>query len=109
MNGVFEVYKDQKGEYRFRLKAPNGEIILRSEGYTAKTGCMNGVESVKENAPQMERYISSADKAGKYRFKLIAANQQTIGTSEGYQTEVNMKGGIESVGRWAPDALLKEV
>ena len=57
----------------------------------------------------MERYISSGDKACKYRFKLIAANQQTIDTSEGYQTEVNMKGGIESVGRWAPDALLKEV
>jgi uncharacterized protein YegP (UPF0339 family) len=44
LNGVFEVYKDQKGEYRFRLTAPNGEIILQSEGYTAKTGCMNGVE-----------------------------------------------------------------
>jgi uncharacterized protein YegP (UPF0339 family) len=64
---------------------------------------------VKENAPQMERYISSVDKACKYRFKMIAANKQTIDTSEGYQTEVNMKGGIESVGRWAPDALLKEV
>lgn len=57
----------------------------------------------------MERYISSVDKACKYRFKMIAANKQTIDTSEGYQTEVNMKGGIESVGRWAPDALLKEV
>ena len=48
----FEIYKDAKGEYRFRLIAPNGEIIAHSEGYTSKAGCMNGIESVKENAPK---------------------------------------------------------
>lgn len=48
----FEVYKDEKGEYRFRLIAPNGEIIAVGEGYVAKAGCMNGIESVKENAPK---------------------------------------------------------
>lgn len=47
----FEVYKDSKGEYRFRLKAPNGEVIAVSEGYTTKANCMNGIESVRENAP----------------------------------------------------------
>ncbi|MBO4411363.1 MAG: YegP family protein [Lachnospiraceae bacterium] len=47
----FEVYTDKAGEFRFRLKARNGEIILVSEGYKAKAGCMNGVESVKKNAP----------------------------------------------------------
>ncbi|MBA7598259.1 hypothetical protein ES703_05271 [subsurface metagenome] len=50
----FEVYKDAKGEYRFRLKAPNGETIATGEGYVAKAGCMNGIESVKENAPKAE-------------------------------------------------------
>jgi len=50
----FEVYKDAKGEYRFRLIAPNGETIAVSEGYTSKAGCMNGIESVKENAPKAE-------------------------------------------------------
>lgn len=48
----FEVYKDEKGEYRFRLRAPNGEVIAVGEGYVAKAGCMNGIESVKENAPK---------------------------------------------------------
>jgi len=45
----FEVYKDKAGEYRFRLKAPNGEIIAVSEGYHSKKSCMNGIQSVKKN------------------------------------------------------------
>jgi hypothetical protein len=47
--GKFEVYKDKVGEYRFRLKAPNGEIIAVSEGYHTKESCMNGIQSVKRN------------------------------------------------------------
>lgn len=50
----FEVYLDKAGEYRFRLKARNGEIIAVSEGYKAKAGCLNGIESVKKNAPDAE-------------------------------------------------------
>ena len=46
----FEVYTDKKGEYRFRLKATNGQIIAVSEGYKAISGCLNGIESVKKNA-----------------------------------------------------------
>ena len=46
----FEVYTDKKGEFRFRLKATNGQIIAVSEGYKAISGCMNGIESVKRNA-----------------------------------------------------------
>lgn len=47
----FEVYLDKAGEYRFRLKARNGEVIATSEGYKAKASCLNGIESVKKNAP----------------------------------------------------------
>ena len=46
----FEMYTDKAGEFRFRLKATNGEIIATSEGYTSKAGCLNGVESVRKNA-----------------------------------------------------------
>ena len=46
----FEVYTDKKGEFRFRLKATNGQIIAVSEGYKAISGCLNGIESVKKNA-----------------------------------------------------------
>ena len=50
----FEMYQDKSGEYRFRLKARNGEIIGVSEGYTAKASCLNGIESVQKNAPEAE-------------------------------------------------------
>ncbi len=50
----FEVYTDKKGEFRFRLKARNGQIIATSEGYVAKDSCMNGIESVRKNAEDAE-------------------------------------------------------
>ncbi len=50
----YEVYADKAGEFRFRLKARNGEIIAVSEGYKAKASCLNGIESIKKNAPEAE-------------------------------------------------------
>ena len=47
----FEMYTDKAGEFRFRLKSTNGQIIAVSEGYKAKASCVNGIESVKKNAP----------------------------------------------------------
>ena len=49
-NPKFEVYADKKGEFRFRLKAKNGEIILVGEGYKAKASCLNGIASIQKNA-----------------------------------------------------------
>ena len=49
-NPKFEVYQDKAGEFRFRLKATNGQVIAIGEGYKAKNSCLNGVESVKKNA-----------------------------------------------------------
>ncbi|MGV0680476.1 YegP family protein [Mycolicibacterium fortuitum] len=51
MAGKFELYKDARGEYRFRLKAGNGEVIATGEGYTSKASAINGIESVQRNAP----------------------------------------------------------
>ena len=51
VNPKFEIYNDKAGEFRFRLKARNGEIILASEGYKTKASCENGIESVRKNAP----------------------------------------------------------
>ena len=50
----FEMYEDKGGEFRFRLKATNGQVIATSEGYKAKASCLNGVESVKKNAVDAE-------------------------------------------------------
>jgi uncharacterized protein YegP (UPF0339 family) len=51
MAGKFEMYQDKKGEYRFRLKAGNGQVIATGEGYTTKKACLNGIESIRKNAP----------------------------------------------------------
>lgn len=51
MSAKFEINKDKSGQFRFNLKAGNGEIIASSEAYTTKAGCQNGIESVKKNAP----------------------------------------------------------
>ena len=48
----FELYKDATGKYRFRLKAPNGEVIAVSEAYESESGARNGIKSVKINAPK---------------------------------------------------------
>ena len=50
----FEMYEDKAGEFRFRLKARNGQVIAVSEGYTTKASCENGIASVKKNAPEAE-------------------------------------------------------
>jgi len=46
----FEIYRDTNGEHRFRLKASNGEVIAISEGYTSRSACLNGIQSVRNNA-----------------------------------------------------------
>lgn len=51
MAGKFEVYQDPQGQFRFRLKAGNGQVIATGEAYTTKKACLNGIESIRKNAP----------------------------------------------------------
>lgn len=48
----YELYQDKAGEYRFRLKAKNGQIIAVGEGYVNKANCQNGIASIGKNAPE---------------------------------------------------------
>jgi len=105
----FEIYKDKKGEFRFRLKAGNGQTILASEGYAAKSGCNNGIESVKKNAPDDSKYERLESKSGKPYFNLKAGNSQVIGTSEMYSSTSAMENGIESVKKNAPSASIEDL
>lgn len=109
MAGKFELYKDKAGEFRFRLKAGNGEIILASEGYKRRASAENGIESVRKNAPNDDRYERKETKAGKQMFNLKATNGQVIGTSESYEGASGRDNGIESVKRNAPDAKLADL
>jgi hypothetical protein len=106
----FEVYQSgAKNEFRFRLKADNGQIILSSEGYSNKAGCMNGIESVKKNAADPKRFTKNTTPTGMFRFTVTAANNQVIGTSQNYQSESGCDNGIASVMKNAPAAEIKEV
>ena len=53
-NPKFELFQDRSGAYRFRLKARNGGVIAVSEGYSTKAACENGIESVRNNAPDAQ-------------------------------------------------------
>ena len=50
----FVIYKDNKGEFRFRFKAPNGKNMFASEGYKNKLSAKKTIESIKKNAPNAE-------------------------------------------------------
>lgn len=102
----FEVYQDAKSEYRFRLKASNGQSILTSEGYSAKAGCLNGIESVRKNSQDDSRFERKKSSNGKHYFNLKASNGQVIGTSEMYESSSGMENGIASVKTNAPNATL---
>lgn len=109
MAGKFECYKDKAGEFRFRLKAGNGETILSSEGYKAKKSCDNGIESVRKNSAIPERFEKTQTAGGKFRFNLKASNGQTIGTSQNYDSESGRNNGIKSVAKNAADAKVVEL
>lgn len=108
MAGKFECYKDKAGEFRFRLKAGNGETILSSEGYSSKASCTNGIQSVQKNCTDEECFEKKTTSSGKFRFNLKASNGQVIGTSQNYSSESGCDNGMKSVGRSAPGAAIDD-
>jgi len=51
MAGKFVLKKGSTGKFHFNLHAANGQIIATSEAYNSKESALNGIESVKKNAP----------------------------------------------------------
>ena len=51
MAGKFQLKKGNSGKYHFNLLASNGQVIATSESYESKRSALNGIESVKANAP----------------------------------------------------------
>ncbi|WP_040459735.1 YegP family protein [Galbibacter marinus] len=102
--GKFEINVDKGGKYRFNLKASNGQVILSSQGYTTKSACENGIESVKTNSQNDDLFERLEAKDGSPYFNLKASNGQVIGNSEMYSSSSGMENGISSVKTNAPDA-----
>jgi uncharacterized protein YegP (UPF0339 family) len=106
--GKFSTKKGKDDQYYFNLLATNGQVILTSEGYTAKAAMHNGIESVRRNAPEDTRYERAESKNNKFYFNLRAANGQVIGTSQMYENAAGRDSGIESVKKNAPMAPIEE-
>lgn len=104
MAARFEIAEAKDGQFYFRLKAGNGQNILSSEMYQAKAGALNGIESVRKNAPLDERYDKRTSSNGQPYFVLKAGNHEVIGNSEMYESEDARDNGIESVKANAPAA-----
>ena len=103
-NPKFQIHKGKDDQFYFHLRAANGEIILVSEGYKKKDSAENGIESVKTNAPDDERYERKTSAKKQPYFVLKAANHEVIGTSEMYSSEAARDNGIEAVKDDAPGA-----
>ena len=102
--GKFVITKRTNGEFQFNLKDGNGQTILTSEGYSTKAAALNGIESVKTNSQDDNRYDRKESSNGKPYFNLKASNGQNIGASEMYESTSARENGIESVKKNAPDA-----
>ena len=100
----FEISTDKRGEFRFNLKAGNGQTILASEGYKARPSCLSGIESVRKNSQDDSKFDRLKSKSGQSYFNLKATNGQIIGSSEMYESESGMENGIASVKKNASEA-----
>ena len=97
MTGYFELLKGETDEFRFNLKAGNHETLVTSQGYSSKSAAEKGIESVKLNATNGERYDRRTAKDGSPYFVLLAANHEIVATSEMYSSAQAMEKGIASM------------
>ena len=125
--GVFEVFCDAVGRFRFHLKAANGQIIAVSQSYGTKESALKGIDSIKKNAPiakiadfttggnmpessygtgiaQGTVFEIQFNAPDRYRFHLKAENGEIIAVSQSYLSKQSAQNGIESVKKNAPMA-----
>jgi uncharacterized protein len=104
MAGKFELKLNKNGKYYFNLKAENGQIILHSEIYETKAAAINGIVSVKKNAPNDNQYLRRVSATGVPYFILVAGNGQELGRSETLENLNSMENQIDSVKHGVIDA-----
>ncbi len=110
MSPKFQVYKDNAGKFRFRLRADDNKIIAVGEAYEQHASCLNGIRSIQKNSNSEiedltieDRKVSNPkyqifkDATDRFRFHLKAANGEIIAQSEGYQTKEDCLNAVEVV------------
>lgn len=105
--GTFHLYRDKRGEYRWRLRSRNSKIIADSgEGYTAKESCEHGIALIRAWDGEVEIY---QDKGGGHRWRIRSSNGEIFGDSgEAYVSRSNVQRALKSVRKTAPDAKVVE-
>ncbi len=93
----FQIFVGTDDQYYFRLRAANGEIVLQSEGYVAKAGATNGIESVRANGQDEGQYEIIEAQNGQHYFVLEALNYEIIARGEMYATLYNAERAVESI------------
>ena len=121
--GKFVITASKNGGFVFNLKAGNNEVIATSQVYKSLDSCKNGIESVRNSAPEaaledqtVEGYAEAKhpkfevykDKAGEFRFRLKAKNGEIIATGEGYKAKASCLNGIESIRKNSVDSDIVE-
>jgi uncharacterized protein YegP (UPF0339 family) len=106
--GKFVVTKTSNGQFRWALKAGNGETLITSESYVSKAGCLNGIASSRVSVSDSNFKKLSAKNDDPY-FNQVANNHQVIGTSQMYSSPAARDNGIESVKKNAPDASIEDL
>jgi uncharacterized protein len=109
-NGYYVLIKHSniKQPYHWVLKAPNHEVILKSEKYASKHGALNGIESTQRNCPLDENYDRLEAVDSSPYFNLNAENGKIIGTSEMYSSEQMRDHGIEAVKEYGVTSYIKD-
>ncbi len=103
--GKWLIYKED-GKYAANLVASNGEVLLRSETYTALSGVKSGIETIKNNVAK-NNFAISLDKNGNFFFKLYSSSTRLLCVSEGYSAKSVCESAIESVKRFSETAVLE--
>lgn len=106
--GKYQITRTSNSQFRWTLKASNGEKLMTSETYTTKQNCMDGIESSKVCVGN-GNFSKRTSVAGNPYFNQIANNFQVLGTSEMYSSTAARDLGIESVKRNAPTAIIEDL
>jgi uncharacterized protein YegP (UPF0339 family) len=93
----FQVYKGTNDEFYFRLVAGNDQVVLSSEGYTDRSGCENGIDSVIKYSRDISKYKLKKSKNDKHYFVLRSGNNKVIGTGQMYSSKQAAEKGIDTV------------
>jgi uncharacterized protein len=95
--GKFIISEGRDSQYHFQMLGANGQVVLKSDSYSSKKECENGIQSVIENAALPENFKRKQNSSGAYYFILTGRNGKAIGKSELYASEVGRESGIFSV------------